>query len=506
MQIELYDVTILLIVSIFFIGIFYAPDLKFGLNMGDEGYLWHGTLQTINKKIPIKDFRAYDPGRYYWMTIWCLVFGKSLLSLRLAQLVTQVLTLLLCMILIHTVTQNIFETSLLSLCIVPWLIPRHKQIDFLFSILTPFIILSLFPDPNYSSCLLLGIYLCLCYLFGLNHGLYASLSLVLIFLLLELSGFSLINYEDFLGVITGIFIGFMPIVIGFILSPKLRSNYWQNKILKVLDRGQANLRLPLPWIWNKKTTQLNNLSTPHKIFIKILFTSMPLVYGMTILVFLLSNDMDSSLRNNMILSCCGLTYFHHASSRTDVNHIAQAVLAYLLLLIAYSQTTLWAWFVLIPFIYLSFYNAYWKNILWPKYLLNPKEYSKLKINSVEITIPKSQKNYIKEVSELVNKYSHDNSFVVFLPTILTFYPLLKRQPAIYDIFCVYPAREKQQDIMIEEIKSKNTEFILINNNPVDGRNDLKFSNTHPKVWRFLTNNFNSITTEKVPNQHFAFTN
>jgi hypothetical protein len=36
----------------------HLPAIRYGLEIGDEGYLWYGTLQALDGKIPIRDFRA----------------------------------------------------------------------------------------------------------------------------------------------------------------------------------------------------------------------------------------------------------------------------------------------------------------------------------------------------------------------------------------------------------------------------------------------------------------
>ncbi len=69
------------------------------------------------------------------------------------------------------------------------------------------------------------------------------------------------------------------------------------------------------------------------------------------------------------------------------------------------------------------------------------------------------------------------------------YAALGRKSPMWEIYVLFPRSVAFQQAEIERIKAANPGFVVIDDFPLDGRDDLRFRNTHPIIDQYIRDNF-----------------
>lgn len=114
------DSALLFIISMMVVFIVFLFQGHVGFNISDEGYLWYGSQRVTVGEVPLRDFMAYDPGRYYWVaSIMSLLNDSGIIALRISIAILEVLSLFVALSLISALkSSKNFNDYLLLIFIV----------------------------------------------------------------------------------------------------------------------------------------------------------------------------------------------------------------------------------------------------------------------------------------------------------------------------------------------------------------------------------------------------
>ena len=234
-------------------------NLHRGINLADEGYLVYGTQEVLRGKVPIRDFRAYDPARYYWCAAWCRLIGSEFIAVRLSMAAVSAMSMCLVSLTVFFATGSPWFGAATAATSLLWMCPRHKQIEHFFSLICCTVMFKLLEGTGQAFWL--GALGALGAAFGVNILAYfIGASIFTFWAIWVLNGSTgLLALPAFL---LGLGAGLTFLVLSYALIPGFLERYFNLKVLALLRRKTTNLALPKPWLWRRTPQQFAAFSDP----------------------------------------------------------------------------------------------------------------------------------------------------------------------------------------------------------------------------------------------------
>ena len=245
-----------------------------GFNLWDESYLWYGVQRVMLGEVPIRDFMAYDPGRYYWSAAFMSAWNdNSIIALRISDALFQVIGVFVGLYLIaRTVKkQDLFYLLLSSITLVIWMTMNFKVADYTMSIFLIGALTFLIENPTSKRYFFTGLCVGLAAFFGRNHGMYGvvgSLGVMLWLSIKRTEGPELIKALSLWSV--GVITGFMPMLFMMLLVSGFASAFWES-IIFLFEIKTTNLVLPIPWPWKVNFASISLDAAIHRVMVGLFF-------------------------------------------------------------------------------------------------------------------------------------------------------------------------------------------------------------------------------------------
>lgn len=315
----------------------FALTGRAGLNLYDEGYLWYGVLRTLEGAVPIRDFQAYDPGRYYWCAAWTLLFGDGVVGIRAAMTAFQTLGLASGLLAARRITRRPAALVPIGVVLLAWMFPRFKLIEPSLAMLSVLLVVRVFEIPSRGRHLVLGLSLGLSAWFGRNHGLYCGIGQLLALALLHVrhpgdAGSRRESIRCCAVWVLGVFAGYSPMFAMLMSAPGFAASFFASL-------GQLGpLPTPIPWPWVVISTGRGSFAG------SLAYVVMAFAYP--ICVWLVWRLPKAELPQRALLAaatCVGLGYIHNATSRAGLMHLAGSIHPMLLMLLAAVATIRPTW-------------------------------------------------------------------------------------------------------------------------------------------------------------------
>jgi len=488
------------LLSIGLIGAAFLTQERIGINLGDEGFLWYGVQRVLAGEAPVRDFDAYEPGRYYWDAAWAVALGSDgLIQLRLANAAFAAGGLFLALLCVRRVVRSWLLLTLFGAILVLWLYPRHKLFEHGIAMAGVFIATELIRRPTIWRHALAGTFVGASTFFGRNHGLYMGVSLGL----LAVYVYFRVDRKDArrrtAAFAAGLMLGLLPLVSMFIFAP----GYWHAMVESVVMMVQGTQRqqaLAVPWPWRSSGAPMAGSEAAWRIGTGLGFLLMPALLCGVLVWATVMRKSDIKERALMIgAAFVGITYTHHAFSRADFPHLAQAMHPVLLcaigsIAVAIGSRKRWLTAaVALALIALTAATAMYAMPL-AEYLRLPREdRTTLQIDGQVFRVSTSQKLLLTTLRREVGLYVKSGESFTAAPLYPFAYPFMHARSPWWDTYLLFARDQTWQQRMIQSMKDQHVSLVMLSADAtIDGREDLKFPKTHPLVWQYIQTNYAAV--------------
>ncbi|ABS64917.1 conserved hypothetical protein [Parvibaculum lavamentivorans DS-1] len=463
---------------------FYAWQRDIGLDLWDEGFLWYGVQRTMLGEVPVLDFFAYDPGRYYWSAAIMLVLDDAgLLALRIAGAAIQAIGLFFGLLALGTVTkkEDRFFILIAAITLVIWMFPRHKYFDITALLALIFVFTWLVQRADLRRYFIAGLTVGIVAVFGKNHGVYGltASALILGYLWLERSGPGLLKSISALS--AGIAAGYAPVLILMVMQPGFTEAFWQS-IVFLLTGGAAIIPVNIPWPWR--------VSFGDKTIIGLVFLAV-FVWAVVGIPWILWLRYKHKHVPALWVSCAalGLPYAHAVSLRADIPHLSQALYPVLLAALGGiamqrpAKRMACAGFICL----LSIVVMLGRHPGWD---CRPgKECAEVELLGDRLKLPPSVDRDMKLLNSLNEQYAAPARTFFVAPFWPGAYAAFEKKAPVWEVYAFATRDDAFQRREIARIEAANPGFVLIYDLPLDGRDELRYSRSHALIAEYVEKNY-----------------
>jgi len=483
-------------VAVVLASAFFFWQSRIGFDMSDEGFLWYGTERVLNGEVPLRDFFSYDPGRYYWSSLFLWLFqDHGIVALRAASSLIQATGLFLGLRALQGALQkNEFGFVVVAaLTILVWMFPRHKYFDITAALSLIAVLTWLCDGPTLRRYFFAGVVVGVAAIFGRNHGVYGAAGSLFVLCYLRLSNTGPAFFRSGFALAGGVLLGYAPLLLFVLMDQGFAHAMWQS-VLFQFGAHISTLPVPVPWPWRVSFGK-------HTIFgLAYLAVFLWGAVGMIAMVWCHFRNVRIPA---LIVSCAALAlpYAHALSLRADTAHLAQAIYPALLALICWIslQSQMIKWSLMSVLCVSSVVIMLHEQ---PGWACRPnKNCPQVQVGSDQLSLEPRVARDFTFLQGLINQYAPAPQTFLALPSWSGLYAATNRKAPMWDTFALQARDDIFQRHEIERIIRADPKFAVIWDAALDGDDSLRYSNTHRVMADYIRKNFVRIPSSP-PNPDF----
>jgi hypothetical protein len=491
------------LLAVAFAGLRFLAEGWRGLSLADEGYLWYGVQRVLAGEVPIRDFLAYDPGRYYWLAGWMrLGGGTGIVALHAADALTGAGAIFLgCLTMARWggVARARGWLVLVAAVLWLWLTPGYKMADLGVTIGLIAGLGWLAERPDARGHFLAGLAVGLAAECGRNHALYGLGGSLLLMALTWRERQAVCSLPRAIGAAAGgLTVGYLPVLVMLAFCPGFAASFLES-VAQTLARGYTNFPRPIPWPWLARLGPLGPMSFVREVAMGVFFVGL-LVFAVGGLGWVARRIRRNRPMSPGLLSCLalGLPYAQYAFSRADIEHLAlgifPALLGTLFLLARGSTAVRWGGGAALAVA--SVAATFTAQPFWLGHRYHWTD--RIAIDGQTVLVDPETAGQVKLLRQLVERYAPRGENFLAMPDWPGAYSLFDRKSPVWEIYAQHSRSVEFQQAEIRRFEAAAPAFVVLHDFALDGLDEHRFVRTHPELDRYLHEHFRIIPMDGLP--------
>ena len=122
-----------------------------------------------------------------------------------------------------------------------------------------------------------------------------------------------------------------------------------------------------------------------------------------------------------------------------------------------------------------------------------------------LSVDRATAHDLQLLDSLVGRFAPAGRSFLALPFWPGAYPAFGRKSPVWEIYSLFPRSEAFQRAEITRIEAADPGFVIVFDFPLDGREDLRYRNTHPLIHGYLREHFEPINGYTANQAYEVFT-
>jgi hypothetical protein len=298
--------------------------------------------------------------------------------------------------------------------------------------------------------------------------------------------------------VVGVVTGYMPMILMMLLLPGFAAAFWES-IAFLFELKATNFPLPIPWPWRVEFASKPLGDGIRGVLVSLFFLA-TVVFGVLSIAWVFWQKFQNKQVSPALVAAAFLSipYAHYAYSRADVGHLAQGIFPLLVgcLVLLATQPPKIKW----PLAILLCTTSLWISLLfhpgWQCHI--NKQCVNVEISGSNLEVDPGTASDVVLLRKLAEQYAPEGNSFIGTPFWPGAYALLGRKSPMWEIYALFPRSQAFEQAEIERLKIAKPGFSFVLDLPLDGRDELRFRNTHPLIHQYILDNFELLSNSPNP--------